>query len=145
MVPILAYRTNIGERVNERLAGNDAPAAVDFGRRRLDSNEMDATVAALAYVGRIPIDDQKSDVVVIEIQSYASRDSRATVAVPYTPYKKGSLFKKQQSFVVHEPQLLVWDECDEFDQDAMIDAFYEGVDLHKEGSEVWNQCSVDPK
>ncbi len=130
--------------MNERLAGNDAPAAVGFGRRRLASNEIRASIAALAYDGRIPIGERKSDAIIIEIRSYGTPDARATIAVPCTPAQKASLFKQSQSFTVHEPQLLAWDKCDEFDQDMAIDAFYEGVDLHKEGAKVWNLSADEP-
>jgi hypothetical protein len=45
LIPILGYTT-----ADERLVGNDAAVAVNPGRSKLESNEVDADDAALTQV-----------------------------------------------------------------------------------------------
>ncbi|MBX9669070.1 MAG: hypothetical protein K2X93_15705 [Candidatus Obscuribacterales bacterium] len=33
-----------------------------------------------------------------------------------------------------------WNNCDDFDLDAVFQSFFEGVDSHKDGSKIWNEC-----
>jgi hypothetical protein len=90
LTPILAYTTGSDERRMERLVSNDLAASVDFGKRKLDSNEMGANDAVLLYDGRIPIGGQKIDAIIIEMRAYFSPGSEALIAVPYTPGPQAS-------------------------------------------------------
>src|SRR5262249_12901996 len=118
----------------ERFVMDDYAAAVAFGRRKLESNEMDANDAALLYDGRIPIGKEKVDAIIIEMRTYFSpKESEAVIAVPYTPKASGR-------FLVHIPKLLAWENCDDFDMDAAFQSFFEGVEDHDEGSKIWNEC-----
>lgn len=132
LIPFLAYTTESGKQNIERLIINeDLAASVDFGRRKLESNEMDAIDAALLFDGRISLDERKTDAVVIEIRTYFSTDSKATIAVPYTPQTSGG-------FRVHKPKLLEWEECEDFDMPTAVESFFEGIDEHEQGAEIWN-------
>jgi len=133
LIPILAYTTEDGERKMERLAFDDLGEAVEVGKQRLASNEMNAEDAALLYDARIPIDDRKFDAIIIETRAYFSPGSEAILAIPYTP-SNGSEFR------IHRPKLLAWEECEDFDLDAAMTAFFEGVDSHEQGSAIWNQA-----
>jgi hypothetical protein len=132
LTPMLAYTTANDERKMERLVVNDDLAAsVAYGKKKLESNEMDATDAALLYDGRIPIKNEKVDAIIIEIRAYFSPDSEAIIAVPYTPKTTGK-------FRVHKPKLLAWEHCDDFDMDTALQSFFEGVAGHEKGAKVWN-------
>lgn len=139
LTPILAFTTESGERHMQRLASDDLSVAVEQGKRRLDTNEMNANDAVLLYDGRIPIGNSKCDAIIIEIRAYFSPDSRTVMAVPYTPK---SFFKR---FLVHKPKLLQWDNCDDFDMSSALEAFFAGVAKHQKGSEVWNKALDESK
>jgi hypothetical protein len=130
---MLAYASLDDERHLERLVGDDAKAVVEHGRQRLEDNPMDADDGVLAYDGRIPHGKNKLDAIILELRSYAFPDAQATIAVPYTPKSSGR-------FRVHKPQLLQWDECDDFDQMAALNAFFEGVSAHEKGGKVWKKA-----
>jgi hypothetical protein len=139
LTPMLAYTTEDNERRMERLIVNDDLAAsVAYGKQRLESNEMDATDAVLLFDGRIPVGKEKLDAIIIEMRAYFSPDSEAVIAVPYAPKASGR-------FRVHKPKLLGWKDCDDFDMDAALRAFFEGVNRHEKGAKVWNDCLDESK
>lgn len=135
LIPMLAFQTADGERQMRRFAMEELGQGVELGKQQLASNEMQASVAALVYDGRITLETGKVDALIIEIRSYATPQAEAVVAIPYTPQSTGQ-------FAVHRPKLLAWDHCDEFEIDDAFQAFFAGVDSHEKGAEVWNQ-SID--
>jgi hypothetical protein len=132
LIPMFAYADENDERKMERLVvGGEPAAAVEFGKSKLKSNEPDANDGVLVYDGRIPINEQKFDAIIIEIRSYFSPGSKALMAVPYRPAGTGN-------FRVFKPKLLQWEECDDFDINVAVQSFFEGVDAHEKGAAVWN-------
>ena len=132
LVPMFAYSDEKGERKMERLLlGDDLQKSVEFGKGRLESNELDATDGVLIYDGRIPINDQKFDAIIIEVRSYFSLASKATMAVPYSTSKDGKLR-------VFRPKFLQWERCEDFDLNQVGGSFFEGVDAREKGASVWN-------
>ena len=120
-----------GGRKMQRFVTGDLQGAVEKAREALEANEMDAWDGALLFDGRISLGDEKYDAVIIELRSYAFPGAEATLAVPYTPLSSGR-------FKVHKPKLLQWEACDDFDQRAAIQAFFNGVDAHEQGSKAWS-------
>ncbi len=138
LIPMLVYTDKNDERQMERLAHDDPGAAVEYGKQKLASNEMDANDAALIYDGRITLDDEKLDALIIEMRAYFSPGSVAVLAIPYTPKDSGQ-------FRVHKPKVLAWDNCDDFDLNYAFECFFNGVAGHEKGSEIWNQCLDESK
>ena len=138
LIPMLAYTTEDDERKMERFAHDELADAVEYGKQKLASNEMDANDAALLYDGRIPVDGDKLDAIIIELRAYFSPDSTAVMAVPYTPKSTGQ-------FRVHKPKLLAWENCDDFDLDYAMESFFEGVAGHEKGSQIWDKCLDESK
>jgi hypothetical protein len=139
LIPILGYTTADDEQKMDRLViNNDLEASVAYGKQKLELNEMDANDAVLLYDGRIPIGKEKIDAIIIEIRSYFSPESEVVMAVPYTPKTSGK-------FRVHKPKLLVWDNCDDFDMNATLQSFFEGVGGHDKGAKIWNDCLDESK
>jgi hypothetical protein len=136
--PVVAFTTEDGKREMQRLIGYEAQAAVEFGRRQLDDNPMDANDAVLLFDGRITVEGGKLDAIIIEMRSYASPGARASIAVPYTPVSSGE-------FRVHRPKLVEWHECEDFDPDSTFAAFFQGVDAHENGAKVWNSSLDESK
>lgn len=129
---MFAYTDEHGGRKIDRLVvENDLEKSVQLGKTRLESNELDATDAVLIYDGRIPIDGQKFDALLIEVRSYFSLASKAILAVPYRPSSSGA-------FRVFRPKFLQWEACEDFDINEVVNSFFAGVDSHEKGAEVWN-------
>ena len=130
LIPILGYVGEDEKRVMNRLVGPDAAAAVAQGKEQLASNPMDANDAVLLYDGFITVGDRKLDAIIIEIRAYFSPQSEATLAVPYTPKGSGT-------FRVHKPKVLVWKDCEDFDLERALNAFWTGVGAHEQGNKIW--------
>jgi hypothetical protein len=138
LTPMLAYTTADDERKMDRLVSDDLATSVAYGKEKLDSNEMNANDAVLLYDGRIPIGKEKVDAIIIDMRAYFSPGSEAVMAVPYTPKTSGK-------FRVHKPKLLGWKNCDDFDMNAALQSFFEGVDGHEKGAKIWNDSLDESK
>lgn len=130
LVPMLGYTDQDDKRILNRLVGPELSAAVAQGQEQLASNPMDANDAALLYDGRITLGEVKVDAIIIEIRAYFSPQSEAMLAIPYTPKTSGA-------FRVHKPKLLAWKNCEDFDMNQALQAFFDGVTSHEEGNKVW--------
>lgn len=134
LIPMFAFTKADDKREMERLVvTDDLEASVTYGREKLESNPMDADDAVLLFDGRIPVGTEKLDAIIIEMRAYFSPDSQAALAIPYTPKSSGR-------FRVHKPKLLVWKNCDDFDMNAVLQSFFEGVDSHEQGARIWSDC-----
>jgi len=131
LIPMLGHSSEGGERAMKRFVADDLREAVEQGKARLETNDMKADDAALLYDGRITLGGEKVDAILIEMRAYFSPASEIVMAVPYTP-------PSAAGFRVHRPKILSWRDCDDFDQQAVVAAFFEGVDAHEQGSKVWN-------
>ncbi|WP_158014167.1 hypothetical protein [Sphingomonas sanxanigenens] len=132
--PIFGYTTEAGERRMERLVTESLETAVAMGKDKLTLNEHDANDAVLLYDARIPLNDERFDAIIVEIRSYFSPGSEAVMAIPYRP--KGS----SDPFRVYKPKLVQWANCEDFDVNAAVQSFFEGVDGHEKGAAVWNEA-----
>jgi len=131
LTPIFGFTTETGERRMDRIATNDLQQAVEWGKSRLAADKDGAVDAVLLFDGRIPIGERKFDAIIVEMRAYFSPQSAATLAIPYSPRSAGS-------FRVHRPKFLQWQNCSDFSLDAVVGAFFEGVDAHEQGAKVWN-------
>jgi hypothetical protein len=138
LVPMVAFTSEDGQRKLERLVFDDASAAVEQGRRRLEDDPFSAVDGVLAYEGRITVEGGKLDAIILEMRSYGFPWAKATTAVPYTPRSSGR-------FLVHKPKLVEWDGCEDFDLDAAFEAFFRGVAAHGHGAKVWDACLDESK
>jgi hypothetical protein len=131
LIPMLAFTTQDGQRVLERLVGEDLQAAVEYGRQRLDDDPLGANDGVLAYDGRIQVTGGKQDAVLLEMRFYGFPWAKATIAVPYSPRSTGR-------FRVHRPELVQWERCEDFDLDPALYAFFRGVATHEQGAKIWD-------
>ena len=138
LTPMVAFATEDGQRKLERLVFDDAGAAVEDGRKRLEDDPFTANDGVLAYDGRVTVEGGKLDAIILEMRSYAFPWAKATLAVPYTPVSTGQ-------FRVHKPKLIEWHRCEDFDMSAAIEAFFCGVNSHEKGAAVWNTALDESK
>jgi hypothetical protein len=138
LTPMVAFTTEDGGRQLERLVSNDAGTAVEHGRKRLEEDPFSATDGVLAFDGRITAEGGKLDAIILELRSYGFPWARAAIAVPYTPASSGR-------FRVHKPKLVEWEQCEDFDLEAAFQAFFVGVEAHKQGAKVWAAALYESK
>jgi hypothetical protein len=77
LVPMVAFTTDDGQRRLERQVCDDADAAVEHGRKRLEDDRFSANDGVLAYDGRITVGGGRLDAIILEMRSYAFPGARA--------------------------------------------------------------------
>jgi hypothetical protein len=138
LTPLLAYTAKNDKRGVDQIVDKDIEAMVAFGRKQLALNLMGFKGAVLIYDGRIVLPQGKLDTILLEMRTYASPKSEATIAIPYTPKTAGT-------FLVHRPKILAWKNCDSFDLKAVLQSIFEGVHEHEMGSKIWNESLDESK
>lgn len=138
LVPMLAFSDENGDRKMERLAFDDTMAAVEHGRQRMADDPFSASDGVLVYDARITLGEGKLDAIMLEMRSYAFPDAEATIAVPYTPCSSGR-------FQVHRPKVVEWQNCEDFDVEAVMEGFFQGVEAHEQGAKVWEAALDESK
>lgn len=133
LIPMLAYSTDDGERQLERLVSDDFAKSVAMGRNKLESNEMDANNAVLVYDSVITLENVPIEAIILEMRTYFMPQAKAVLIVPYTPKSAGE-------FRVHKPRLVQWKNCEDYDMQAAMDEFLEGIEEHEMGAKVWDDC-----
>jgi hypothetical protein len=139
LIPMLAYTSHDDETTMERIViADELETCVAHGKEKAERNPMEARESALLYDGRMRIGSDKIDAIIIEIRSYSDPQPQAVMAVPYTP-------KDSPQFRVHRPKVVTWDNCDHLDIGTAMQAFFEGVDGHEKGAEIWNDSLDESK
>ena len=133
--PILAYRKS-GRTGEAPLDDNDNTIVVQEARARLEVNVLEASGAVLLYEGRIPLDREKIDAVIIEMYAYENEEKKAAIALPYRPKSGGG-------FRIHKPKIVVWENCTSDEIEPVMDAFFDGASAHPEGAAIWNDALDD--
>ena len=113
----------------ERLVADTLEGSVDEGRKWLSENSHHAQCAVLIFDGYIPLADSKTDALILEIANYCDPTASVTMAVPYVPQSSKAVFK------VYRPKIVKFPAAE--DMQGFIESFWQGVDEHKQGSEVW--------
>jgi hypothetical protein len=130
-VPVLAFLTRDGQRKLEQVEVlHDHPATVWNGQHQLEENPFGADDGVLAYWSWVVVAGEELEGFNLEMRSYAFPRARATIAVPYTPASSGR-------FRVHSPRLVAWEQCEDLDPDAALEAFFRGVDSNEQGAMMW--------
>ena len=128
LTPMLGVVKN-GETSMIRVVTDRLEESVQKGKQMLAGNSMDAEHAALIYDGRITLEDEKIDAVIVEIYVTPSSTPDVAVALPYTPRSSGQ-------FRVFSPQPVDWNP--EFDVKEHMMAFFAGIDSHEQGAAIFH-------
>jgi hypothetical protein len=132
LIPILGYQEPDGGRVLERLIFEDVADGARAGQQALRANDRGAVRAVLVVDGYVHLERGRTDALIVEAAEYGPVPRSLTLAVPYRP-KPGP-----RGFAVYRPKFIEIVGLDERDQPSLGDAFFAGVDSHKEAAAVWN-------
>jgi hypothetical protein len=129
--PMLAYVATDGTESLECLSrGDNVLAWVAGGKSRLQSNDMNASSAALLFGGQTCIGGQMVSTIIVEIRSYSHPNAQAILAVPYTSVSRGRSS-------IHKPKVLAWSDCQELSIEGAFKSFFEGVKSQQQGAAIW--------
>jgi|SRR5215475_8421045 len=141
LVPLLAHKPSESAKpAMMRFATEPYQAAVEQGLEFLAKNEQNALHAVLIFNGYVTLPSGKTDALILEMRKYGRRGlmqwrsaptQSLTMAVPYRDIEKPG------GFAVFRPKFLS-DEGGKAAASDLGQAFFHGVDRHKEGAAVWN-------
>ncbi|GAB5386999.1 MAG: hypothetical protein Alis3KO_41220 [Aliiglaciecola sp.] len=138
LIPIYGCLTEEGQPVLNRMAAETFEQGVAEGEKMLESNPQSAKCGVLIYDGRINLPEGKYDALFIKMRTYDSEAPFSMLAaIPYSPKR---LLKK---FRVHRPKILELPDQFHDKTNEIFEAFFEGVDSHEKGSEIWNSSADD--
>jgi hypothetical protein len=131
LVPMFAVEKQDGSQEMHRLVTDRLEDGVAMGRDWLETNHHSATRAALIYDGYITMPSGKIDALLVEARKYEPQVQLFAIAVPYRHADSPA------GFAVHRPKLIEING-DESQARTIVEAFFEGVDRHEKGAEVWD-------
>lgn len=99
----------------------------------MNSNKVDTNDAVFLYGAQITRDGEITPAIIIEMHAYFMSGSEATMVVPYTPQSSGK-------FLIHEPVVAVWKECEDRSKDSALALFFEGIGAHESGAKNWREA-----
>jgi len=66
--------------------------------------------------------------------------------MPYKVADEGEVRSGEaREFEIYPPQVLGWDNCDDFDITESLQAFWSGLGEHEQGAAIWNECLIENK
>jgi hypothetical protein len=132
LVPILAFTKSDHTREMTRLEGSDLTAAVQDGRRWLAGNPDQVQRAVLVYDGYASAQSgQKTDALIIETRTYGETPGEFTMTLPYRSPRH------HLGLAIYRPAFVVLADGDQLK--SLSDAFFKGVNQHREAAPVWKK------
>ncbi len=129
VVPMLAYEGGDGLREVVKLP-EPLEEGLAHATKWLHSNPERASHAVVVFNGYVVLDDKDVDAVVCKGVQYQPKQFSFKVAVPYRRSET------PPDFTVFRIKILDY-EGPEPDYDALMQAFFEGVEKNEDGAQVW--------
>ena len=129
--PMVAFDDVGGERCVLPFGEESNEAAVHAARAWIAQNPNAAPRACLLYDCLMQLESGKVDALGLEATQLTDPPQTLTIAIPYRPPEH------EDGFAVHRPKIVAVGGFDP-DYEALIDAFFAGVEQHEEGAQVWS-------
>jgi hypothetical protein len=126
LCPIYAYEKG-GKRKMERFEGEDYQQVVEKMKQVFHSEFQNYEYSFVSYDGYLTLNNMKKDAIMIEFMD--SNKNAGTMAIPYNHSNN------EKGFIVYRPKIL---DSNIKDLDLFTQKFFEGIDSHTKGAEVWN-------
>lgn len=133
LIPVMGIELEGGRRDLVRFADEDnLERAVHRAKASFESNPEGALLATLIYDAYVTLSDGKTDGLVLESRVYCDPPIEIGMVVPYRSAEHPN------GFAVFRPKIIKISP-DATASEVLGRAFFEGVDLHEKGAEVWNR------
>lgn len=128
IVPMLAFQRSDGTREVIKLP-EPLKEGLAQGSQWLNRNPEDAALAVLVFQGSVVIDELDTDAIVCKAVQYQPEKITYKVAIPFQRGTDGE-------FTVYRIKILDF-EGDDPDYDALVSAFFRGVENNEKGADIW--------
>jgi hypothetical protein len=137
LVPILTTIDKTGNSQFLRLAMDDSADAVRYGHEKLTHYDEGNIGAVFVADGFVTLDSGKTDALVVEVRIYNGPVAKCQMVIPYRSANSA------KGFAIHRPQVTELENIEQEKFQPLMKAFFEGVEGHQQGGEIWNQYYVD--
>lgn len=135
--PILTTMDKSGKSQFLRLAMDDCEDAVRYGHEKLEHHDNGNIGAVFVADGFVTLDTGKTDALVVEVRVYNGATAKCQMVIPYRPASSS------RGFAVHRPQITELENIEQAKFQPLMQAFFEGLERHHQGGQIWNQYYVD--
>lgn len=135
--PILTTMDESGKSQFLRLAMDDCDDAVRYGHDKLEHQDAGKIGAVFVADGFVTLDTGKTDALVVEVRVYNGATAKCQMVIPYRPANSS------KGFAVHRPQITELENIEQAKFQPLMQAFFEGLERHQQGGQIWNQYYVD--
>ena len=130
LVPLVGMRLPDGTTTMLRFVADQLEDGVAQARERLAANPEGATSGVLIYDGFVTLPTGKTDALIIEAHRFGPQVHTYSSVVPYRNAASPG------GFAVFRPKI-VRVSLQNPDFDALVGAFFRGVDQHEKDARVW--------
>jgi hypothetical protein len=137
LMPILGVIDTNNESSMIRLEVSEVEKAIEYGKKYHEKNQKNSKGAAFVCDGYVELEEGKIDSLIVRVEGFDAFKSNLSIALPYRPCSD------EKGFAVYRPKIM--DNPQEYPerlQDYM-NAFFDGLEGHEQGSEIWNTKYVD--
>lgn len=137
LIPVLTTMDESGKAQYTRLAMDDSADAMRYGYERLDRQEDGKIGAVFVADGFVTLDSGKTEALVLEVRVYNGAVAKCQMVIPYRSAHSN------KGFAIHRPQVTELENIEQEKFQPLMEAFFEGLEAHAQGGEIWNQYYID--
>ena len=130
LIPLLGSLTPDGKRHLQRFTADELTEAVAQGKSAFQTSSE--SPAVFIFDTRITLPDGKTDALILDIRANGSAPLSARMAIPYRNASEPA------GFAVFRPKFLALSEP-QLPLEPVVQAFFNGVGQHEQGSKIWNE------
>lgn len=136
LIPIIGYLKSDESHSMERLVMGSTQA-VSLGDRKISQLDPEHTGAAFIKDGLITLETGKTDALIVDVRFSENLNKKVQFVVPY----RNAMHP--DGFAVHRLKMTQLSGIPSEAVDSLSNAFFDGIESHKQGGKIWNENYVD--
>ncbi|AJQ95462.1 hypothetical protein [Gynuella sunshinyii] len=136
LIPIVGYLKSDGSNFMERLV-MDSIQAISLGEKKISELGTEILGAAFIKDGLITLETGKTDALIIDVRFSENNEQKLQFIIPYRNANHS------EGFAVHRLKITKLEGFSEDVVGSISNAFFDGLESHKEGGKIWNEKYVD--
>ncbi len=136
LIPILGYLKSDNSHFMQRLAMGSVQA-IALGEQNISQLDADTVGAAFIKDGLITLETGKTDALIVDIRFSEDIGKKLQFILPYRNANH------PEGFAVHRLKITELSGIPEITVESLTNAFFDGLEGHKEGGEIWRNKYID--
>lgn len=136
LIPIVGYLKTDGSRPMERLMMGSVEAMA-AGERKISTLDADTLGAVFVKDGLVTLETGKTDALIIDIRFAGKDEKKVQILMPYRHANHAD------GFAVHRIKVTELEGIEPDALNELTEAYFDGLEAHEQGGELWNASYVD--